>query len=116
MVLLGVIVLGGVANYMKIPLSVVTLGGAVILMISERRIAHRLKKVSWNVILFVIGLFIVVKGLDVSGVASAIGETMFANMSNNILVATVSVSLLSAFIKRHLALCGIGVCAAYPFF
>lgn len=97
-VLLGVILLGGVANYYKIPLSVVTLGGAVILMIFERRISHRLKRVSWNVVLFVIGLFIVVKGLDVSGVASAIGETMFANMSDNILVATVSVSLLSAFL------------------
>lgn len=96
-VLLAVILLGGVANYMKIPLSAVTLAGALLLMISERRIAHRLKRVSWNVVLFVIGLFIVVKGLDVSGVASAIGEVIFANMSNNILAATFSVSLLSAF-------------------
>ena len=61
---------------------------AVILMIFERRISHRLKRVSWNVVLFVIGLFIVVKGLDVSGVASTIGETLFANISNNILAAT----------------------------
>lgn len=96
-VLLGVIVIGGVANYMKIPLSVVTLAGALLLMISERRMVHRLKGVSWNVILFVIGLFIVIKGLDVSGVAGAIGEVIFANMSNNILAATFSVSLLSAF-------------------
>ncbi|MDP2845714.1 MAG: ArsB/NhaD family transporter [Candidatus Methanoperedens sp.] len=96
-VLLGVIVLGGVANYMKIPLSVVTLAGALLLMISERRIVHRLKRVSWNVILFVIGLFIVIKGLDVSGVAGAIGEVIFANMSDNIPAAIFSVSLLSAF-------------------
>jgi arsenical pump membrane protein len=96
-VLLAVIVLGGVANYFKIPLSVVTLGGAVILMIFERRIVHRLKRVSWNVVLFVIGLFIVVKGLDVSGVAAILGEVMFAGMSDNIIAATVSVSLLSAF-------------------
>ncbi|MFA4934928.1 MAG: SLC13 family permease [Candidatus Methanoperedens sp.] len=96
-VLLGVIVLGGVANYMKIPLSVVTLAGALLLMISERRIVHRLKRVSWNVILFVIGLFIVIKGLEVSGVASAIGEVIFANMSDNIPAAIFSVSLFSAF-------------------
>lgn len=96
-VLLGVIVLGGAANYYKIPLSVVALCGAVILMIFERRISHRLKRVSWNVVLFVIGLFIVVKGLEVSGVASAIGETLFANLSNNILAVAFSVSLLSAF-------------------
>ncbi|MCZ7395164.1 MAG: SLC13 family permease [Candidatus Methanoperedens sp.] len=96
-VLLGVIVLGGAANYMKIPLSVVTLGGAVILMIFERRIVHRLKRVSWNVVLFVIGLFIVVKGLEVSGVAGAAGEIMFSHISGNLTVAMFSVSLLSAF-------------------
>ncbi len=96
-VLLGVIVLGGVANYMKIPLSIVTLGGALILLISERRIAHRLKRVSWNVVLFVIGLFIVVKGLEVSGVAEAAGEFMFSHIGNNLAVASFSVSLLSAF-------------------
>ncbi len=97
-VLLGVIVLGGAANYMKIPLSAVTLGGALILFISERRIVHRLKRVSWNVVLFVIGLFIVVKGLEVSGVADAAGEFLFSHISNNLAVATFSVSLLSAFI------------------
>ncbi len=43
-VLLGVIVLGGVANRMKIPLSVVTLIGAVILMVFERRAVYRLKR------------------------------------------------------------------------
>jgi arsenical pump membrane protein len=96
-VLLGVIVLGGAANYMKIPLSAVTLGGAVLLMISERRIVHRLKRVSWNVVLFVIGLFIVVKGLEVSGAAGAAGEIMFSRISGNLTVATFSVSLLSAF-------------------
>ena len=96
-VLLGVIVLGGVANYMKIPLSAVTLAGALLLMASERRIVHRLKRISWNVILFVIGLFIVIKGLDVSGVAGAAGELIFAGMGDNILAAAFSVSLLSAF-------------------
>lgn len=96
-VLLGVIVLGGVANYYKIPLSAVTLSGAIILIVFERRLVHRLKRVSWNVVLFVIGLFIVIKGLEVSGVADAIGGIMFSRISGNIVVATFSVSLLSAF-------------------
>ncbi len=95
-VLLAVIVLGGVANYMQIPISVVTLSGAVILLVFERRVIHRLRRVSWNVVLFVIGLFIVVKGLDVSGAAQGIGELMFASIGDNILVAIFSVSLLSA--------------------
>lgn len=97
-VLLAVIVLGGAANYMKIPLSVVTFGGAVILMVFERRFAHRLKRVSWNVVLFVIGLFIVVKGLDVSGVTAALGRMIFADVSDNIISATFFVALLSAFL------------------
>lgn len=97
-VLLAVIVLGGVANYYKIPLSIVTLGGALILMLFERRITHRLKRVSWNVVLFVIGLFIVVKGLEVSDVASELGEAMFAGISENIILAVLSISLLSAFL------------------
>jgi len=95
-VLLGVIILGGIANYYRIPISFVTLGGAFILLISERRIAHRLKRVSWNVVIFVIGLFIVVKSLDVSGVNARIGEMVFSGLSDNIFVATYFVSLLSA--------------------
>ncbi len=95
-VLLAVIVLGGVANYYKIPLSVVTLAGAVVLMFFERRTVHRLKRVSWNVVLFVIGLFIVVKGLEVSSVSEYMGELIFSNISSNLTVATFSVSLLSA--------------------
>jgi arsenical pump membrane protein len=95
-VLIGVIIFGGIANYYRIPISFVTLAGALILLVSERRIAHRLKRVSWNVVIFVIGLFIVVKSLDVSGVNARIGEMVFSGMSDNIFVATYFVSLLSA--------------------
>ena len=95
-VLLAVIVLGGIANYYKIPLAVVTLTGAFILLIFERRAIYRIKRVSWNVVLFVIGLFIVVKGLDVSDVASHAGELLFSN-NDSILTAAISVSLISAF-------------------
>lgn len=96
-VLLGVIVLGGAANYLKIPLSAVTLAGAVILIAAERRAAYRLKRVSWNVVLFVIGLFIVVKGLEVGGISSYAGEILFANLGSDTMAAIFSVSMLSAF-------------------
>jgi arsenical pump membrane protein len=95
-VLLGVIMLGGIANYYKIPISVVTLGGALVLLASERRIIYRLKRISWNVVIFVIGLFIVVKSLDVSGVTGKIGEFVFSGVSDNIFIAIYSVSLFSA--------------------
>ncbi len=94
-VLFAVIVLGGIANYYKIPLSLVTSIGALILLAYERRFFYRIKKVSWNVVLFVIGLFIVVKGLEVSNVAGHAGEILFAS-NNNLIAATISFSLLSA--------------------
>ena len=97
-ILISVIVIGGIANFMKIPLSAVTLAGAMILMIFEGRIIHRLKRVSWNVVIFVIGLFIVVKGLDASGVTGTIGEFVFAGSGSNILIAAFSLSLLSALL------------------
>lgn len=95
-VLLGVIIFGGIANYYKVPISFVTLSGALILLISERRIVHRLNRISWNVVIFVIGLFIVVKSLDASGVNSKIGEMVFTGLSDNIFIAIYSMSLLSA--------------------
>ncbi|NJD54042.1 MAG: arsenic transporter [Candidatus Methanoperedens sp.] len=95
-VLLGVIIFGGIANYYKVPISFVTLSGALILLVSERRIVHRLHRISWNVVIFVIGLFIVVKSLDASGVNSKIGEMVFAGLSDNIFIAIYSMSLLSA--------------------
>jgi len=76
-VLLSVIILGGIANYYKVPISIVACAGALILLVSEKRISHRLKGISWNVVIFVIGLFIVVKSLDVSGINSRIGEILF---------------------------------------
>ncbi len=97
-VLLAVIVLGGVANYFKIPLSAVTLAGAAILLIFERRLIHRLKRISWNVVMFVIGLFIVVKGLEVGDVAGYAGNIFFMIVGDNIMIAVLSISLLSAFI------------------
>ncbi|TAN46725.1 MAG: arsenic transporter [Candidatus Methanoperedens sp.] len=95
-VLAAVIVLGGVANSLKIPISAVTLAGALILILFERRPLYRLKRVSWNVVMFVIGLFIVVKGLEVSGFSEYAGEVLFVNLSDNIMAATFVVSLVSA--------------------
>jgi arsenical pump membrane protein len=65
-------------------------------LVFERRITHRLNSISWNVVIFVVGLFILVKSLDVSGINSRIGDILFLGLSGNIFVDTYSVSLLSA--------------------
>lgn len=95
-ILLGIILLGGIANYYSISISFVTLTGALILLVCEKNILFRLTRISWNVVIFVIGLFILVKSLDVSGVNTRIGEMVFSGMSENIFIATYSVSLFSA--------------------
>jgi arsenical pump membrane protein len=97
-VLLAVILLGGLMNHYGIPLSIVTFGGALILLLFERRPIRRLRKVSWNVVLFVIGLFIVVKGIEVSGAADNAGEFLFSNLSSNMTAAIFTVSIFSAFL------------------
>lgn len=95
-VLFGIIVLGGIANFYKVPISMVTSGGALILLVFESRIVHRLNRISWNVVVFVVCLFIVVKSLDVSGVNNKIGEIFFSTMSDSTFIAVYSVSFLSA--------------------
>jgi arsenical pump membrane protein len=95
-VLFSVIILGGIANYYEVPISIITAVGALVLLVFERRITHRLNSISWNVVIFVVGLFILVKSLDVSGINSRIGDILFLGLSGNIFVDTYSVSLLSA--------------------
>lgn len=95
-ILSGIIIFGGIANYYKVPISAVTTAGALILIISENNIMYRLKRISWNVVIFVVSLFIVVKSLDVNGVTSKIGEILFYLISGNTFTTVYAVSLLSA--------------------
>ncbi len=64
MVLVGLVVLAfvlvgcGFANWLLLPLSVVTTVGAVAIYIAERKPVMRTRRVSWRVVVFVISLFI----------------------------------------------------------
>jgi arsenical pump membrane protein len=104
MVLVGIVVLvfvligcGFVSNF-ALPLSAVTTVGIVAIYLAERRPVFRTKRISWRVVVFVVSLFIVVKGLEVGGVNAAIGSGLVAIVGQNAVLATFFVSLSSAFL------------------
>ena len=103
MVAVGLIVLAfvligcGFANWLLLPLSVVTTIGAIIIFLVERQPVKRTKRISWTVVLFVISLFIVVKGLEVSGVNAMIGSLIVSIVGQNPVYATFFISMASAF-------------------
>jgi len=103
MVAVGLIVLAfvligcGFANWLLLPLSVVTTIGAIVIYLVERKPLRRTKRISWTVVLFVVSLFIVVKGLEVSGVNAMIGDLILSIVGQNPVYATFFISMVSAF-------------------
>jgi arsenical pump membrane protein len=96
-VLVFVLIGCGFANWLLLPLSVVTTVGAVAIYIAERKPVVRTRRISWRVVVFVLSLFIVVKGLEVSGVNAVIGSMILAVVGQNPVFATFFVSMASAF-------------------
>jgi arsenical pump membrane protein len=97
-VLVFVLIGCGFASNLALPLSVVTTVGVVAIYLAERRPLFRTRRLSWRVVVFVVSLFIVVKGLDVSGVNAAIGSGIVAIVGQNAVLATFFISLASAFL------------------
>ncbi|HTY91331.1 MAG TPA: SLC13 family permease [Methanocella sp.] len=87
----------GFANWLLLPLSVVTTAGAAAIYIAERKPVMRTKRISWRVVVFVISLFIVVKGLEVSGANAIIGSFILSIVGQNPIYATFFISIASAF-------------------
>jgi arsenical pump membrane protein len=103
MVAVGLVVLAfvlvgcGFANWLLLPLSAVTTVGAAAIYIVERKPVIRTRRISWRVVVFVLSLFIVVKGLEVSGVNASIGNLILSVVGQSPVIATFSISMASAF-------------------
>lgn len=97
-VLAFVLIACGFASAVALPLSVVTTTGIVIIYFAERKPLMRTKRVSWRVVIFVVSLFIVVKGLEVSGVNSMIGTAIAAVVGQNPVIAVFFMSMTSALL------------------
>lgn len=99
---LGVLVLVligcGFANWLNLPLSVVTTIGTLAIYIAERKPVMRTRRISWRVVVFVLSLFIVVKGLEVSGVNAIFGGVILSIVDQNPVYATFFISMASAFL------------------
>ncbi len=102
MVLVGIAVLVfvligcGFASNFALPLSAITTIGIIAIYLAERRPLFRTRRVSWRVVVFVVSLFIVVKGLDVSGVNAAIGSGIASIVGQDPVLATFFISFSSA--------------------
>ena len=71
LVILG-FVFQGVLGYE--PAAVALFGGVLVLVITRRDPHHELVQIEWSTLFFFIGLFIVVGGLETTGVLEAVGE------------------------------------------
>ncbi len=98
LVVLAFVLIGcGFANWLTLPLSIVTTVGALAIYIAERKPIIRTRRISWRVVVFVLSLFIVVKGLEVSGVNAIIGNLILSVVGQNPVYATFLISMASAF-------------------
>lgn len=84
------------ASSVAIPLSAITTVGVVAIYLAERKPVVRTRRIAWRVVVFVVSLFIVVKGLEVSGVNDYISSFILAIVGQNPVVATFFMSLTSA--------------------
>jgi len=99
LIVLAFVLIGcGFANWLLLPLSVVTSIGAVAIYIVERKPLKRTRRISWRVVLFVLSLFIVIKGLEVSGVNTVISDLILSIVGQNPVYATFFISMTSAFV------------------
>ncbi|MDM7912877.1 MAG: ArsB/NhaD family transporter, partial [Methanotrichaceae archaeon] len=97
-VLVLVLIGCGFANWLTLPLSVVTTIGALAIYIAERKPIMRTRRISWRVVVFVLSLFIVVKGLEVSGVNAIVGGVILSIVGQNPVYTTFFISMASAFL------------------
>lgn len=97
-VLVFVLIACGFASAVAIPLSVVTTIGMIVIYVVERKPLLRTKRIAWPVVVFVISLFIVVKGLEVSGVNAYLGSLILSIVGQNPVIATFFMSMASAFL------------------
>ncbi|CAJ38169.1 ArsB/NhaD family transporter [Methanocella arvoryzae] len=99
LVVLAFVLIGcGFASAIAIPLSAITTIGMIAIYLAERKPMLRTKRISWRVVVFVISLFIVVKGLEVSGVNALAGSAILSIVGQNPIVATFFMSMMSAFL------------------
>jgi arsenical pump membrane protein len=95
-----------VASALQLPLSLVALGGALLLLIGALRwkqttVSDVSKQVSWSIFGFIAGMFIVVRALEGSGLTAAFGQ-LLVRFSGHTTFGAVMVGTLGAALGTNL--------------
>lgn len=95
----GIVILGFLMDtFLHHGLAVISVSGAVFLCILIKRDPHEiLKEVEWETLLFFIGLFILVKGIEELDIIDMIGERILNLVGGNMKLSSLLVMWFSAF-------------------
>lgn len=98
-ILFGVIILFVVGPSFGITIGFAALIGAAAMLLLSGRIEESIGKVRWETILFFIGLFITVGGVEAAGVLSAIAGALAAVVGGNIPLAIILLVLIGGLLS-----------------
>ncbi len=98
LIIFGMVILGFILNnFINKGLAVISLSGAVVLMIVAKKTPHEaFKAVEWDTLFFFIGLFIMVKGLENINIIEMVGEKLIHLTEGHFKLATMLVMWVSA--------------------
>ncbi len=98
LIVFGIVILGFILNnFINKGLAVISLSGAVVLMIIAKKTPHdAFKAVEWDTLFFFIGLFIMVKGLENIKIIEYVGEELVKLTEGKFKLATLLLMWISA--------------------
>lgn len=98
LIVFGIVILGFILNnFINKGLAVISLSGAVVLMIIAKKTPHdAFKAVEWDTLFFFIGLFIMVKGLENIKIIEYVGEELVKLTEGRFRLASLLLMWISA--------------------
>ncbi len=98
LIVFGIVILGFILNnFINKGLAVISLSGAVVLMIIAKKTPHdAFKAVEWDTLFFFIGLFIMVKGLENIKIIEYVGEELVKLTEGRFKLASLLLMWISA--------------------
>ncbi len=104
LIVLGIVVLGFIfEKELDVESGVIAIGGAcVLLIISKKKITKFINDVEWTTILFFLGLFILVGGLEETGIIGMLANLIITYGHGNIILIMIMMLWISAVVSAFL--------------
>ena len=97
-VLLGVIIVFMVHGFLEIEVSIIALAGAaILLLITRMKPAKAFTHVEWPTLLFFAGLFVIVSGVELTGVLEIFANQIIQTTGGNLVATSILIIWSSAF-------------------